>query len=86
VLIVFIAILAGAFAGAKIQTHLPKHHLTDETKSLVNVSTAVIATVSALVLGLLISNANIIHAVRRRSHRAIGTNPPAGPHLATIWG
>jgi len=57
-LIVFVTILAGAFTGAKIQTHLPKHHLTDETKSLVNVSTAVIATVSALVLGLLISNAN----------------------------
>lgn len=57
-LIVFVAILAGAFAGAKIQAHLPDHHLTAETKSLVNVSTAVIATVSALVLGLLISNAN----------------------------
>ncbi|WP_234680349.1 bestrophin-like domain [Bradyrhizobium monzae] len=55
---VFIAILAGALAGATIRNHLPKHHLTDETKSLVNVSTAVIATVSALVLGLLISNAN----------------------------
>ena len=31
---------------------------TDETKNLVSVSTAVVATVSALVLGLLISNAN----------------------------
>jgi hypothetical protein len=57
-LIVFAAILAGAVAGAKVQAHLPKHHLTDETKNLVNVSTAVLATVSALVLGLLISNAN----------------------------
>jgi uncharacterized membrane protein len=57
-LIVLATILAGAFAGAKIQVHLPEHHLTDETKSLVNVSTAVLATVSALVLGLLISNAN----------------------------
>jgi hypothetical protein len=57
-LIAFMAILAGAFAGATLQTRLPKHHLTDETKSLVNVSTAVVATISALVLGLLISNAN----------------------------
>jgi len=32
--------------------------LTDETKSLVSVSMAVVATLSALVLGLLISNAN----------------------------
>lgn len=57
-LIVLIAILAGAFAGAALRDYLPKHHLTDETKNLVSVSTAVVATVSALVLGLLISNAN----------------------------
>jgi hypothetical protein len=57
-LIAFAAILAGAFAGAEVRVRLPKHHLTDETKNLVSVSTAVVATVSALVLGLLISNAN----------------------------
>jgi len=32
--------------------------LTDETKNLVSVSTAVVATITALVLGLLISNVN----------------------------
>jgi hypothetical protein len=57
-LIVLAALLAGTFAGVKFRDRLPKHHLTDETKSLVSVSTAVVATVSALVLGFLISNAN----------------------------
>jgi hypothetical protein len=57
-LIVFAVIRAGAFAGVKTRNRLPKHHLTDETKNLVSISTAVVATVSALVLGLLISNAN----------------------------
>src|ERR1700745_895931 len=57
-LIALATILVGAFAGVKVRDRLPKHHLTDETKNLVNVSTAVVATVSALVLGLLISNAN----------------------------
>ena len=56
--IVFGLLLAGAFAGWKVRCHLPADHLTDETKSLVSVSTAVVATISALVLGLLISNAN----------------------------
>src|SRR5262245_23304101 len=56
--LVFGLLLAGAFAGWRIRYHLPEDHLTDETKSLVSVSTAVVATVSALVLGLLISNAN----------------------------
>lgn len=57
-LIVFAVILVGAFAGWATRQHLPAHHLTDETKNLVSVSTAVVATISALVLGLLISNAN----------------------------
>jgi len=63
--IVFALILAGAFAGWAIRQCLPAHHLSDETKSLVSVSMAVVATVSALVLGLLISNANT-------SFRALG--------------
>ena len=56
--IVFLILLAGAFASWTIRQRLPEHHLTDDTKSLVSVSMAVVATVSALVLGLLISNAN----------------------------
>jgi hypothetical protein len=55
---IFLVLLAGAFAGWTIRQRLPEHHLTDETKNLVSVSMAVVATVSALVLGLLISNAN----------------------------
>jgi hypothetical protein len=57
-LVVFALILAGTFVGWVMRQHLPEHHLTDETKSLVSVSMAVVATISALVLGLLISNAN----------------------------
>jgi hypothetical protein len=53
-LIVFGVILVGAFVGWVIKERLPKHHLGDETKSTVTVSMAVVATFSALVLGLLI--------------------------------
>src|SRR5262245_688021 len=62
---VFLILLAGAFAGWAMRQRLPEHHLADDTKSLVSVSMAVVATVSALVLGLLISNANT-------SFRALG--------------
>jgi hypothetical protein len=41
-----------------VKRRVPKHYLTEETKSLVSVSMAVVATISALVLGLLLSNAN----------------------------
>ena len=56
--IVFLILLVGALAGWTVRQCLPAQHLTDDTKSLVSVSMAVVATVSALVLGLLISNAN----------------------------
>jgi hypothetical protein len=57
-LIVFAVIMAGALAGLGLSQVLPAHHLSSETQSLVSLSMAVVATVSALVLGLLISNAN----------------------------
>ena len=57
-LVVFLVVLAAAFGGWAARQRLPTHHLTDETKSLVSVSMAVVATLAALVLGLLISNAN----------------------------
>jgi hypothetical protein len=57
-LVAFALILAGAFAGWMLKDHLPKHHLTDETNYVVSLSMTVVATISALVLGLLISNAN----------------------------
>jgi predicted membrane channel-forming protein YqfA (hemolysin III family) len=57
-LIVFAVILTGALVGYVLRQCLPKHHLSEETKTTVSVSMAVVATFSALVLGLLISNAN----------------------------
>jgi hypothetical protein len=57
-LTVFGVISVGAFVGWVVKQHSPKHHLSDETKSTVTVSMAVVATFSALALGLLISNAN----------------------------
>src|SRR5262249_13557555 len=56
--VVFILLLAGAFAGWMTRQRLPAHHLTDDTKNLVSVSMAVVFTVSALGLWLVISDAN----------------------------
>lgn len=57
-LIIFVLILGGGFTGWFGRQYLPSDHLADDTKSHVSVSMAVVATISALVLGLLISNAN----------------------------
>jgi divalent metal cation (Fe/Co/Zn/Cd) transporter len=48
--VVFLLLLAGAFIGWMARQRLLAHHLTEDTKNLVSVSMAVVATVSALVL------------------------------------
>jgi len=57
-LISFAAIFGGVIAGMLVARHLPGQHLTAETQSAVTVSVAVIGTLSALVLGLMITAAN----------------------------
>src|SRR5215813_14608088 len=57
-LISFAAIFGGVLIGRFAANRLPGHHLNSETQSAVTVSVAVIGTLSALVLGLMISAAN----------------------------
>jgi ABC-type amino acid transport system permease subunit len=57
-LISFAAIFGGVIAGMLVRHLLPGHHLGTETQSAVTVSVAVIGTLSALVLGLMITAAN----------------------------
>src|SRR5262249_58739179 len=57
-LISFVVIFGGVIAGMLVARRLPGHHLGTETQSVVTVSVAVIGTLSALVLGLMISAAN----------------------------
>src|SRR3954453_8994066 len=57
-LISFAAIFGGAVIGLFVRRRLPGHHLSSETQSVVTVSVAVIGTLAALVLGLMISAAN----------------------------
>src|SRR3982751_2681022 len=57
-LLSFAAIFGGALMGLLIRRRIPGHHLSAETQSVVTVSVAVIGTLAALVLGLMISAAN----------------------------
>src|SRR3989440_8332512 len=57
-LISFGAIFGGGLFGLFVRRRLPGHHLSPETQSAVTVSVTVIGTLSALVLGLMITAAN----------------------------
>jgi hypothetical protein len=56
--IIITILFGGALITMFVARFLPDHHLSPETKSVVSVSVAVIGTLSALVVGLLISTAN----------------------------
>lgn len=56
--VIVLLLFGSAMLGMLIARFLPPHHLDAETKNVVSVSMAVVGTLSALVLGLLISGAN----------------------------
>ena len=56
-MIAFACILGGTLAGMALRARLPEHHLSDESKDAVKLGTGMIATLAALVLGLLVASA-----------------------------
>lgn len=56
-LISAVCIFAGALLGMGLQRRLPEHHLSKEMEDLVKLGAGTIATLTALVLGLLVSSA-----------------------------
>ena len=49
--------LAGIFLGTLLRRSLPEHHLNEHAKDVVRLGVGLIATIAALVLGLLIASA-----------------------------
>jgi hypothetical protein len=56
-LIVFACVFGGAMLGLLLRAVLPENHLSSDSKDVIKLATGLIATMSALVLGLLVSSA-----------------------------
>ncbi|SEN20820.1 Protein of unknown function [Pseudomonas sp. ok272] len=56
-LIIFLCLFGSALLGAFVRAHLPDHHLSDDSISVIKLATGLIATMAALILGLLVSTA-----------------------------
>jgi len=56
--IIFVSIFAAALIGMTFRRFLPEHYLGSDAKEVVRLSTGLIATMAALVLGMLVSSAN----------------------------
>jgi len=55
--IIFVLVLGGVFIGSGLRRMLPHHHLSKDSQDVVRLGVGLIATISALVLGLLIAAA-----------------------------
>ena len=65
--IVFAVLAACALAGTALGRVLPEHHLSQETRTSVSVSMAIVGTMSALVISLLLSNAGATYVARNEA-------------------
>jgi len=63
-LIAFVAVFGGAVLGIFGARVLPEQHLSSETRTAVSVAAAIVGTLAALVLGLMISSANSAFSAR----------------------
>jgi len=69
-----IAICGGAFFGSWLARRLPEQHLTGETGTAVSVAMAVVGTLAALVLGLMVNSANASFSARTTAIESLATS------------
>lgn len=55
--ILFLCVFGGALLGVLLRAKLPKHHLEQDSKDVVKLGMGLVATMAALVLGLLVASA-----------------------------
>jgi hypothetical protein len=55
--IIFVLVLGGILLGTLLRRTLPRHHLSKDSQDVVRLGVGLIATIAALVLGLLIASA-----------------------------
>jgi hypothetical protein len=71
---VFAGVFAGAVFGMLLRKVLPDHHLGTESKDIVRLGMGLIATMSALVLGLLIASAQSSYGTQRSEFTQMSSN------------
>jgi hypothetical protein len=67
-------VFGGALLGVLFRTMLPEEHLSSDTKDVVKLGIALIATMAALVLGLLIASAKSTYDTRRNQLLQVSTD------------
>jgi len=69
--VVYVCVTGGALAGIYLNPVLPPEHVKDETRQAVNIAVGIIATLAALVLGLMVTSAKSSFDTRASDVREI---------------
>jgi len=72
-LIIFACVFGGTLMGMFLRTVMPEHHLTDDSKEVIKLGMGLIATIAALVLGLVIASAKSSYDSQDLSVKHIAT-------------
>jgi hypothetical protein len=72
--IVFACVFGAALLGMPLRAVLPKHHLDDRSKYVVSLGMGLVATMAALVLGLLIASAKSAYDAQKNGLDQISAN------------
>jgi len=72
--VIFLLVLGGILVGTALRRILPNHHLSKETQDVVRLGAGLIATIAALVLGLLIGGAKGSFDVRNTQVKQLTAN------------
>src|SRR5262249_53932283 len=84
--LIFLLVLGGIFVGTALRRILPDHHLSKETQDVVRLGAGLVATIAALVLGLLIGGAKGSFDVRSTQVKQLTANIILLDSLLTQYG
>jgi hypothetical protein len=71
---VFAGVFGGALAGMALRRVVPASHLVPDAKDIIRLATGLLVTMTALVLGMLVSTANSSYQERKNELAELATN------------
>jgi hypothetical protein len=83
---VFVVVFGGALAGMALRRVLPENQLGPEVKDIIRLATGLLVTMTALVLGMLVSTANSSYQDRKNELAEMGSNFVLVDGLLTSYG
>lgn len=84
--VVFVCIFGATIAGLLLRSPLPEHHLSGDSKDTVKVGMGLVATMSALVLGLLVSSAKTFYDTQNAEITQMSADIVLVDHLLAQYG